>query len=102
MTAGAGREDRLEKSAAEQPDDDDVETESFFPEERVHTNDSSAAVVMKARYGQEYRQQPRPVQHEYTTTERTRFQRISVATYSSSSSSHESTSPKSVLFRTRV
>lgn len=83
MTAGAAREERLE-----QPDGGEVgvETEPFFPEERILTNVS---------LGSDYK--PR-LEHETTTTERSRFQKISVISYSSREAS---TSPKSVLFRTR-
>lgn len=94
MTAGAAREERLDKSA-EQPDGGvGVETEPFFPEERVLTNVSSSKLMRSDYY------QPR-FEHDAsatTTTERSRFQKISVISYSSREAS---TSPKSVLFRTR-
>lgn len=99
MTAGAGRGERLEKSAEQlkptdgADDDLGTETEFYFPEERTPTrNHSSAFARAKNVYGS------REGVKDAFTTERTRFQRISVASYSSS---HDATSPKSVTFRTR-
>lgn len=100
MTAGAGRGERLQKSAEQlkatdggADDDLGTETEFYFPEERTQMrNHSSALESAKYLYGN------REGVKDAFTTERTRFQRISVASYSSS---HEATSPKSVTFRTR-
>lgn len=99
MTAGAGRVERLDKSAeqlqtpADDDNDDGQETELYFPEERTHKrNNISTKFVHRNRVGE-------AEDGLSYTTERTRFQRISVAT--SYTSSHEATSPKSVVFRTR-
>lgn len=112
MTAGAARVERLEKSAeqlqsatdggavpadahVEVTDEDEgyssEEAEAFFPEERVRTaaNISSGVTYFRRRAEVDWNVEP------MGSGERKRFQRISVAT-------HESTSPKSVIFRTRI
>lgn len=98
MTAGAGRVERLDKSAeqlhtpADDDNDDGQEQELYFPEERTHMRNNISTKYL-------HRNRVEAEDSSSYTTERTRFQRISVAT--SYTSSHEATSPKSVVFRTR-
>lgn len=105
MTAGAARE-RLEKSSTETEQQPDAETEPFFPEERVRINASSAQTSSSTPSGANYHRR-RP-NFDYTSdefydredrVEGSRFQKISLASHSSRESS--TTSPKSLVFRTR-
>lgn len=118
MTAGAARGERLEKSAeqsqSEEVEEDESvvgggaysdETEPLFPEERVQTPQpmnvslSPPPLLLKgADYYHFHKLKLRDEESEVaSTTERIRFQRISSASYSS----HEATSPRNVVFRTR-
>lgn len=105
MTAGAARGERLEKSTEqlqleEEEEDvigaaDDDETESFFPEERFPTP-TNLSFTAKNYHRKKYELDDEKL--FTSTTERTRFERISLKSYSAP---HEATSQKSVLFRTR-
>lgn len=118
MTAGAARGDRLEKSSEQLPDaaagdtltsheegegDYGVETEPFSPEERIQIKNSNSSLmgVNYFNYHDNWRRGDTESlgegihSHSATTTERSRFQRISLA------SPHEvRTLPRSVGFRT--
>lgn len=124
MTAGAARGDRLEKSAerlqsdednANDDDDGDSdvygdETEVLFPEERVKTNFSSATRTNVFRptktpllhhMGSDESEEEYGFDPAASTTERSRFQRISFGLHSTSTRD-ATTSPRNVVFRTRV
>ena len=116
MTAGAAREDRLEKSSEQLPDaaagdtltsheegegDYGGETEPFSPKEPIQIKNSSLTGVNYFNYHDNWRRGDTEslgegsYSHSATTTERSRFQRISLA------SPHEvRTLPRSVGFRT--
>lgn len=123
MTAGGARGERLDKSAEQLVDSRDVysddveEEEVVFPEERVQTkamnvSKSAASFVKGGNYYHNYLPKRNAMggevgkeeemftdySHSAATTERPRFQRISLASYSS----HEATSPNNVVFRTRL
>lgn len=118
MTAGAARGERLEKSTeqlqSEPVEEDEAvvggaysdETEPLFPEGRVQTPQPmnvslSPSPLPPLLKGVDYHFHKLKLRDEESnvasTTERIRFQRISSASYSS----HEATSPRNVLFRTR-
>lgn len=93
MTAGAARGERLEKSTEQLQLEE--EEESFFPEERFPTP-TNLSFTAKNYHRKKYESDDEKL--FTSTTERTRFERISLKSYSAP---HEATSQKSVLFRTR-